>query len=259
VKAIILAGGLGTRMREETEFRPKPLVEIGGQPVIWHIMKLFDHYGVRDFVVAAGYKSKMLKEYFLNYDAWTNDVSIRIGAPDGITVHRKGRSESWNVTVVDTGALTPTGGRVLRAASHLDGSEPFMVSYGDGLADINISDLLDFHSKAGALATVSAVQPRTRFGVMDIDPDGQVNRFAEKPRLQGWINIGFFVFEHEALRFLTEDSVLEAEPLEHMAHSKQLSAYRHNGFWEPMDTYREYIQLNELWESRSAPWKVWED
>ena len=256
MKAVILAGGLGTRMREETEFRPKPMVEVGGRPVLWHIMKNLAHFGIDDFIVATGYKSDMIKEYFLNYEAWNNDFTIELGRQDSLRFHDAHDEAHWTVTVAYTGQATMTGGRVFRASKYLD-DEPFLVTYGDGLADVNIDDLRQSHEAAGALATVTTVQPFSRFGVMDVDGSGQVISFSEKPRLEGWVNIGFFIMEPPALEYLDDECVLEEEPLARLASDGQLSAYRHQGFWQPMDTYRESKMLNDLWDSGQAPWKVW--
>ena len=256
IKAIILAGGLGTRMREETEFRPKPMVEIGGRPVLWHIMKNLAHFGISDFIIATGYKSDMIKEYFLNYEAWNNDFTIELGKKDSLTFHDSHNEAHWTVTIAYTGENTMTGGRVKQSAKYLD-NETFLVTYGDGLADVNINVLLDYHKSTGSLATVTTVQPTSRFGVMDVDDSGKVISFAEKPKIEGWINVGFFIMEPEFLTYLGPDSVLEEEPLARLAGDGQLSAYRHTGFWQPMDTYREALVLDSLWNSGVAPWKCW--
>jgi len=256
LKAIILAGGLGTRMREETEFRPKPMVEIGGRPVLWHIMKNLAHFGISDFIVATGYKSDMIKDYFLNYEAWNNDFTIDLGKTGSLSFHEAHDESLWTVTVAYTGENTMTGGRVLQASKYLD-DQPFLVTYGDGLADVDINALRDFHTNTGSLATVTTVQPTSRFGVMDVNDSGKVISFAEKPTLEGWINVGFFIMEPQVLDYLDSNSILEEGPLAKLAAAGQLSAYRHQGFWQPMDTYRESIMLNDLWDSRSAPWKAW--
>jgi glucose-1-phosphate cytidylyltransferase len=256
MKAILLAGGLGTRIREETEFRPKPMVEVGGRPILWHIMKNLAHFGITDFIIATGYKSDMIKEYFLNYEAWNNDFTVELGRRDSLTFHGAHDEAHWNVTVAFTGEETMTGGRVLKASRYLD-DEPFLVTYGDGLADVSIDDLRAFHDSSGCLATVTTVQPLSRFGVMDVGPDGKVTSFSEKPKLDGWINVGFFIMEPGALGYLSDNCVLEEEPLAQLAADRQLSAYRHPGFWQPMDTYRESKLLNDLWDSGSAPWRLW--
>jgi glucose-1-phosphate cytidylyltransferase len=243
-------------MREETEFRPKPMVEIGGRPVLWHIMKNLAHFGITDFIIATGYKSDMIKDYFLNYEAWNNDFTIELGKKDSLTFHNAHDEARWSVTIAYTGENTMTGGRVLRASKYLDGHR-FLVTYGDGLADVDINALQDFHRRAGSLATVTTVQPTSRFGVMDVDDSGKVISFAEKPKLEGWINIGFFIMEPQVLDYLESDSILEDEPLANLASCHGLSAFRHQGFWQPMDTYRESTLLNDLWNSGEAPWQVW--
>jgi len=256
VKAILLAGGLGTRMREETEFRPKPMVEIGGRPVLWHIMKNLSTYGITDFIIATGHKSDMIKEYFLNYEAWNNDFTIELGQQESLTFHDSHEEAKWRVTVAYTGENTMTGGRLLRTARYLD-KEPFLVTYGDGLANIDITALQDFHKKSGCLATVTTAQPTSRFGVMDVGSDGKVLAFKEKPKLDGWINIGFFIMQPEVINYLDAESVLEEEPLAHLSADRELSAFRHEGFWQPMDTFRESKILNKLWDSNEAPWRTW--
>jgi glucose-1-phosphate cytidylyltransferase len=256
MKAVLLAGGLGTRLREETEFRPKPMIEVGGRPILWHIMKNLAHFGITDFIVATGYKSDMIKDYFLNYEAWNNDFTIELGRRDSLTFHGAHDETHWNVTVAYTGEATMTGGRVYRTAKYLD-DDPFLVTYGDGLADVDISALTSAHELAGRLATVTTVQPTSRFGVMDVDSDGAVQRFREKPVMDGWVNIGFFIMERGVLDYLDDQCVLEEAPLSVLAAEGQLSAYRHEGFWQPMDTYRESRLLNDLWDSGDAPWKVW--
>jgi glucose-1-phosphate cytidylyltransferase len=255
MKAILLAGGLGTRLREETEFKPKPMVEVGGRPVLWHIMKNLAHFGITEFIVATGYKSDTIKEYFLNYEAWNNDFTIELGVRDSLRFHDAHDEGRWTVTVAYTGEDTMTGGRISRAARYLD-DEPFLVAYGDGLANVDIAALQAAHVAAGTLATVTTAQPTGRFGVMDIDDQGIVRQFREKPITDGWINIGFFIFEPEVLNYLDSSSVLEEEPLARLAAEHQLSAYRHTGFWQPMDTYREFRILNDLWNDGSAPWRL---
>lgn len=256
MKAILLAGGLGTRIREETEFRPKPMVEVGGRPILWHIMKNLAQFGIDDFIVATGYKSSMIKDYFLNYEAQSNDFTVELGKRESLVFHGEHDEAHWRVTVAFTGDDTQTGGRVFRAAKYLDG-EPFLVTYGDGLADVDISALAAFHEATGRLGTVTTVQPTSRFGVLDLTEDGQVTQFREKPRLDGWINIGFMILEPGALAYFDEDCVLEQGPLVDLALAGQLSAYRHDGFWQPMDTFRESKLLNDLWASGEAPWRNW--
>lgn len=251
-----MAGGLGTRLREETEFRPKPMVEVGGRPILWHVMKHLAHFGVKDFVVATGHKSDMIKDYFLNYEPRNNDFTIELGRRGSLRFHDGHDEADWTVTVAYTGETTMTGGRVFRAARYLD-DEPFLVTYGDGLADVDIDGLCAWHKASGRLATVTTVQPTSRFGLMEIGEGGQVTRFREKPTLADWVNIGFFIMEPAVLSYLDMDVVLEQGPLARLAADGQLGAYRHNGFWQPMDTYREAKILNEMWEAGEAPWRVW--
>lgn len=258
MKAVLLAGGLGTRMREETEFRPKPMVEIGGKPVLWHLMKVFAANGITDFVICTGYKGEQIKEYFLNYAAHNNDFTIRLGQRSDLVFHDDHLESEWTVTVADTGAATLTGGRVERIERYVAG-ERFMVTYGDGLADIDLGALLDFHTGHGRKATITTVRPLSRFGLVDVDATERVTRFREKPQMEDWVSAGFFVFEPEVFDYLrdSDDVMLEHEPLARLAAEGQLSAYRHDGFWQPMDTYRESQLLNEMWETGQAPWKVW--
>lgn len=255
VKVVLLAGGLGTRMREETEYKPKPMVEVGGRPVLWHLMKAFASHGLTEFVVCTGYRGDVIKDYFLNYDARMNDFTAHLGSSSHIEVHGNHAETDWKVTVADTGANTMTGGRVKRVGQYIAGR--FIVTYGDGLADVDLKALLDFHEGHGKLATVTTVRPLSRFGVMDLDKTGQVQQFREKPQTDDYVNAGFFVFEPQVLDYLDEDCVLEQAPLERLAAEGQLMAYRHEGFWQPMDTYREFTMLNEMWDSGEAPWKVW--
>lgn len=256
MKTVLLAGGLGTRMREETEYRPKPMVEIGGRPILWHLMHLFAHYGQDEFVVCTGYKGDMIKDYFLNYEARNNDITLRLGSRDSLVYHGAHEDTDWTVTIAFTGERTMTGGRVLRASKYFPG-ERFLCTYGDGLADVDIAALLAFHESHGKLATVTTVRPPSRFGVLDLSQEGVVERFREKPQADGWVNAGFFVFEPGVLDYLDEDCVLELEPLQRLAADGQLVAYRHEGFFQPMDTIREAGVLNGLWESDKAPWRVW--
>ena len=255
MKVVLLAGGLGTRMREETEYKPKPMVEVGGKPVLWHLMKLFAAQGMTEFVVCTGYRGDVIKDYFLNYDARMNDFTAHLGKSSHIEVHGQHDETDWKVTVADTGATTMTGGRVKRVGKYLEGR--FMVTYGDGLADVDLKALLAFHESHGKMATVTTVRPLSRFGVMDLDQTGQVQQFREKPQTDDYVNAGFFIFEPEVLNYLDEECVLEQAPLERLAAEGQLMAYRHEGFWQPMDTYREFTMLNEVWDSGNAPWKVW--
>ncbi len=258
MKVIILAGGQGTRLREETEFRPKPLVEVGGRPVLWHIMKLYAHYGFRDFVICLGYRGTMIKEYFLAYEAMNNDFTICLGEKHEISYHGAHEEQDYRVTLADTGIDTQTGGRVSRVQRHVDG-DTFMVTYGDGVSDVNITELLRFHQAHGRLATVTTVPPISRFGLLELDNQSRVVSFAEKPQIDGWMSAGFFVFHRKVFDYLQMDveCVLERDPLERLAAAGELMAYRHSGFFFAMDTYREYQYLNEMWNNDEAPWAVW--
>jgi glucose-1-phosphate cytidylyltransferase len=245
-------------MREETEFRPKPLVEIGGRPILWHIMKLYAHSGFRDFVLCLGYRGNMIKEYFLNYEAMNNDFTICLGRQHQVAYHDAHKEQDFRVTLADTGLDSMTGGRVLQAGKYVD-EDTFMVTYGDGVSDVNVGALLDFHRSHGRLATITSVRPVSRFGILEMSDEGHVLSFAEKPQLYGWVSAGFFVFNRKVLDYLDgSDCVLEKEPLETLAREGQLMAYKHDGFFFAMDTYREYQYLNELWQNGKAPWRVWE-
>ncbi len=263
MQVVILAGGLGSRLSEETVLRPKPMVEIGGRPILWHIMKIYAHHGLTDFVVCLGYKGHVIKEYFANYALHASNVTVDLGK-NAITWHNAPR-EDWRVTLVDTGEASMTGGRIGRVAPYLRPGQPFCLTYGDGLADIDIKALLEFHKAEGREATLTAVHPPARFGATELD-GGRVVRFAEKPQgghaaasaEGGWINGGFFVCEHRVLgRIAGDDTIWERAPLEGLARDGQLSAFRHHGFWQPMDTLREKTLLEELWASGQAPWKLW--
>ncbi len=255
MQLVILAGGFGSRLSEQTDVRPKPMVEIGAQPILWHIMQTYAHHGFRDFVIACGYKADVIKDYFHNYRIRNSDyvVDLRSGKQEV----RHTEAPDWRISVVDTGLHSMTGGRLKRLAPWLEG-ERFMVTYGDGVGDVNISELVAFHAEHGKLATVTAVRPPARFGGLVLDGT-RVTNFSEKAQAgEGWINGGFFVFEREVLDYMTDDStVLERAPLEALAREGQLEAYMHTGFWQPMDTLREKNLLDSLWESGKAPWKVW--
>lgn len=257
MKTVIFCGGLGTRLREETEFRPKPLVEIGGRPILWHIMKIYAHYGFHRFVLALGYRGQMVKEYFLNYEAMNNNFTICLGQNAEIRYHGAHQEQGFEVSLIDTGQESMTGGRLLRVAPHLP-EDTFMVTYGDGVADINLQALVDFHHSHGCIGTVTAVHPVSRFGALEVDTDSRVRNFAEKPQTQGQSSAGFFVFNRRIFDYLEDDeTILEAAPLERLAADGQLMAYQHEGFFFAMDTYREYRYLNDLWATGDAPWKVW--
>ncbi|HTP40598.1 MAG TPA: glucose-1-phosphate cytidylyltransferase [Steroidobacteraceae bacterium] len=256
MKAVILAGGIGSRLAEETVARPKPMVEVGGRPILWHIMKIFSHHGINDFVVCLGYKGYLVKEYFANYLLHLSDVTFDL-ATNQIEVHHK-VVEPWRITLVNTGEHTQTGGRLGRVRAYLDEGACCM-TYGDGVGDIDVGALVKFHQAHGRLATVTATQPPGRFGVLDVSGD-RVQHIKEKPRGDGgWINGGFFVLERKALDLVEgDDTVWETGPLETLAASDQLRAFRHNGFWQPMDTLRDKNYLEDLWASGHAPWKVWD-
>jgi glucose-1-phosphate cytidylyltransferase len=254
VPVVILAGGLGTRLREETAFRPKPMVDVGGRPILWHIMKTYDHHGFHRFIIPVGYLGEQIKEYFLAYA--NRHADFTVDTLSGDLVRHDHPQESWSVTVVETGLETMTGGRIRRLSPYLP--PRFMVTYGDGVADVPIDRLLAFHEGHGRIATVTAVRPPSRFGALALEGD-QVREFSEKPQTEaGWINGGYFVFERAVLDYLVDDqTVLEREPLERLAADGQLMAYRHQGFWEPMDTERDRNNLATLWAEGRAPWKVW--
>jgi glucose-1-phosphate cytidylyltransferase len=257
MKAVLLAGGFGTRMKEETEFRPKPMVEIGGKPVLWHIMKMLAHQGIKDFIICAGYKSEYIKTYFANYGTANLDFTVTLGHPDSIVYHGSHDEFEWTVTVVDTGLETMTGGRIKRIQEFV-GDERFFCTYGDGIADVDIRGLIEYHEAHGKLATLTTTQLRSRFGVVDTDDNGNVYQFREKPMVNDLVNIGYFIFEPQVFDFLGTNSVLEEEPLRKLAEVGAIAAFRHSGFWQPMDTQREYQSLNEMWNSGNAPWKVWQ-
>lgn len=255
MKAVILAGGLGTRLAEETSVRPKPMVEIGGRPVLWHIMKIFSAHGINDFVVCLGYKGYLIKEYFANYFLHMSDVTFDM--VNNQTVIHQNNAEPWRVTLVDTGESTMTGGRLKRVRQYL-GDEDFCFTYGDGVGDVNISELIEFHRSQNRLATLTGVQPPGRFGALNLSGT-RVANFEEKPHGEGgWINGGFFILSPHVIDYIEHDAtVWERDPMERLAREGQLSAYLHQGFWQPMDTLRDKQHLEELWQSGSAPWKVW--
>jgi glucose-1-phosphate cytidylyltransferase len=256
MKAVILAGGLGTRLAEETSVRPKPMVEIGGRPIIWHIMKIYSHFGVNDFIVCLGYKGYLIKEYFANYALHMSDVTIDMRK--GTTEVHRNTAEDWRISLVDTGDETMTGGRLKRAMQYLGDDDTFCLTYGDGVANVDVGASIEFHQKHGRRATVTAVRPLSRFGQLELEGD-KVHAFAEKPIEEGgWINGGFFVLSRDVLDYIDGDATIwEREPLERLTAEDQLRAYFHEGFWQPMDTLRDRQNLEEMWTARRAPWRVW--
>ncbi len=256
MKVVILAGGFGTRLSEETDLKPKPMVEIGGKPILWHIMKIYSHFGLNEFIICLGYKGYMIKEYFANYFIHNSDVTIDL-AQNKIEIVNS-QSENWKITLLDTGLNTQTGGRIKRIQNYI-GNETFMLTYGDGVGDINIKELLEFHKKHGKYATVTTVQPPGRFGAINLDERGNIISFEEKPRGdKAWINGGFFVLEPQIFEHIKGDETFwEREPLVNLAKDGQLAAYRHYGFWKPMDTLRDKRELEELWNSGKSPWRIW--
>lgn len=257
MKAVILAGGLGTRISEETHLKPKPMIEIGGMPILWHIMKIYSHYGINDFVICCGYKGYVIKEYFANYFLHMSDVTFDM-ANNRMEVHER-KAEPWKVTLVDTGDETMTGGRLKRVASYLQDEEAFCLTYGDGVSDVNIADLIAFHNAQKVKATLTATLPPGRFGALDFDGQ-KIRTFKEKPKGDGaMINGGFFVLSPEVIHLIKDDTtVWERDPLETLASQGQLAAFQHSRFWQPMDTLRDKVHLEELWASGKAPWKVWQ-
>ena len=259
MKVVIFAGGLGTRLSEETGTRPKPMVEIGGKPILWHIMKIYAHYGFNDFIVCLGYKGHMIKEYFMHYFLHNSDITIDIGS-NKMDVHYT-NTESFKVTLVETGINTKTAGRLKKVEKYLSPGEDFMLTYGDGVADIALNELLEFHKKHGKIATVTAVQPEARFGGMEIEEDGAVTNFKEKPKGDGkFVNGGFFVLKPDVFKLLEDDVdqvMWEDAPMEALAKRGQLVAFKHHGFWKCMDAMRDKIELETLWETQNAKWKIW--
>lgn len=257
MKVVILAGGLGTRLSEETDFKPKPMVEIGGRPILWHIMKMYSYYGFNDFVILTGYKSHMIKEYFINYYTRYSDITVDM-ANNSVEVHNH-RNEPWKVTMLYTGADTMTGGRILRAKDFI-GDERFMLTYGDGVSNINIHKLLESHDKSKKLATLTAVQPSGKYGALQIENDNEISSFIEKPEGDlAWINGGFSVLEPKIFDYIQNDNtaIWEKEPLENLAKDGELHAYKHMGFWRAMDTLRDKVHLTEMWTQGNAPWALW--
>jgi glucose-1-phosphate cytidylyltransferase len=257
MKAVILAGGLGSRLSEETTVRPKPMVEIGGQPILWHILKIYSHYGINDFVICLGYKGYVIKEYFANYLLHSANVTIDLKT-NRIQMHEN-ECEPWRVTLVDTGAGTMTGGRLKRILPHVQDEEMFCFTYGDGVSDVNIAELIAYHRRHGKAVTLTAAQPTGKFGALEIQGDGQLIEFTEKPRGDGrWVNGGFFVLSPKVVNYIAGDETSwEREPMEQLSHAGEVFAFKHSGFWQPMDTLHDKHLLEGLWSAGKAPWKVW--
>lgn len=259
MKAVILAGGFGTRLSEETHMIPKPMVEIGDRPILWHIMKIYSHYGISEFVICCGYKGYVIKEWFANYFLHNSDVTVDL-AENKLEIHNS-KAESWRVTLVDTGLHTMTGGRIKRIQSYV-GDETFLLTYGDGLIDADLNEITEFHRKSGRILTATAYRPGGKFGAIDIAEKGKVTAFTEKPVGESaWISAGFFVCEPEIFDYLpdSDETVFERAPIESIAAEGKMMAFQHYGFWKPMDTLRDRVELNEMWEQGNAPWKVWAD
>lgn len=257
MKVLILAGGLGTRLSEESDVRPKPMVEIGERPILWHIMKTYSHFGFNDFVILTGYKSHVIKEYFINYYSRYSDITVDL-AENSVEIH-KTRTEPWKVTMLYTGQDTKTGSRIKKAQEYVK-YETFMLTYGDGVGDINIPELIDSHKKSGKIATVTAVKRAGRFGSLAIEEDNSISSFVEKPEDGNyWVNGGFFVLEPEIFNYIGDDDNImwEHEPLSNISAQGELNAYKHKGFWRPMDTLRDKVELSQMWKEKAAPWKVW--
>lgn len=258
MKLIILSGGLGYRLKEETEFKPKPMIHVGGKPILWHIMKIYAHYGFNEFIIALGYKGNMIKDYFLNQKYFNNNFSLY--TKSGYSkIHKKNKgveNDDFVITLVDTGEDTLPGERILRLKSYIPEGEDFMVTYGDGVADINLSELVEFHKKKNTIGTVTGVHPRSKFGLFSLDDKGIVKKFTEKPVLKEWVNGGFMVFKYNFFDYLREKE-LEHEAFKRLVNKKQLSLFVHSGFWFAIDTYKELDELNKIWDSGNPPWKVW--
>jgi len=256
IPVVILAGGLGTRLREETEFRPKPMVEIGDRPILWHIMKYFSSYGLKDFIICLGYRGDVIRDYFLSYQTRNINLSLNLGKESKTSFLDQHDEDDWKVTLIETGKASSTGSR-LKQVQDFIGDRTFMCTYGDGLANIDLEELITFHRSHSGIATLSAVHPTSRFGVVDILETGKIEEFHEKPIVDDWINGGYFVLEPSVFDYFTDDGPFEETPLKSLAKSNNLFAYRHNGFWQPMDTYREYLEMNERWNSKDTPWRRW--
>lgn len=255
IKAVILCGGMGTRLREETEYKPKPLVEVGGMPILWHVMKHYAQAGITDFVLALGYKGSMIKEYFMNFEWMSNDFTLNLRSKEERVVCCEHDLEDWTITFADTGQSTMTGGRLFKAQKYLDG-DIFLATYGDGISNVNIKELIAFHKKHNKIATLTGIHPASPFGIIEAE-DGVVKSFKEKPRLEGMINGGFFVFDKRLFNYLDDNAVLEEEPLRKLAHEGQLAVYKHEDFWACMDTFKDVERLNAMWNEGNHPWKTW--
>ena len=256
MKAVLLAGGMGTRLREETEYKPKPMVYIAGKPIIWHIMKNLSVQGINEFIICLGYKGEMIRDYFINYDYMNEDIQVDLSNSVISFPKEKRGDERWKVNLVDTGEYSLTAERIQRIEKYVKG-ERFLCTYGDGLANINLPLLLDAHNISGKIATLTAVRPVSRFGTLELDKSNTVTSFAEKPLHEGWVNGGFFILESEVFKYLKSDEMFEGKPMEQLAAEGKLGAYKHEGFWQPMDTFRESQLLNQLWTQNNAPWKNW--
>lgn len=260
MKVVILCGGKGTRLREETEYKPKPMVTVGSLPLLWHVMKIYSHYGFKDFILCLGYKGEMIREYFLKFEEMTSDftLALRSNGRERITYHQPHKLEDWRITLVDTGQETMTGARIARVEPYLGGDKTFLVTYGDGVADVNIAELVEFHRAQGKIATSTGMHQTSRYGVLEIEGNA-VSSFSEKPQLRGYINGGFYVFNREIFRHLSSaaDCVLEQEPLRQLAQDRQLAVFRHEGFFFSVDTYKDWEELNRMDTEGNTPWKVW--
>lgn len=256
MKVVILCGGKGTRLKERTEFMPKPLVEIGGKPILWHIMKIYSHYGFNDFVLCLGYKGEEIKRYFREYETIKGDFTLNLGSGD--IKKDNGNNEKWNITFAETGPETNTGGRIKKIEKYI-GNDNFFCTYGDGLANINLKDLADYHKSKGKIATMTCVSPATQFGIVDTDSESIITKYRQKPVLNWKVNGGFFVFNKKIFDYLDENSALEEEPFEKLIKDKQMCVYSFNGFWDCMDTYKDNVVLNDLWKNNKAPWKIWDN
>ena len=256
IPVVILAGGMGTRLREETEFRPKPMVEIGGRPILWHIMKYFSSYGARNFIICLGYRGDVIRDYFLSYQTRNINLSLSLGKDPKTKFLDKHPEDDWQVTLIETGKTSSTGSRLMQVKDII-GDRTFMCTYGDGLANVDLEKLMKFHRSHAGVATLSAVHPTSRFGVVDIDDNGKIDTFHEKPVVDDWINGGYFVLEPDVFNYFADDGPFEETPLRNLSSTGNLFAFKHDGFWQPMDTYREYLELNQRWDNNDIPWKRW--